>query len=130
MYSEALEEAVERDINYLKKKILPEVESHTHISNKGERFQRDAESLRDRIVNYLINKYKYEKFDSQTKIPKVQLDEAIGSVEGIKDHRSIKNRRNSLVYNGLLKQVDADFQFYNIIVVGENNNKSSRKSIA
>jgi hypothetical protein len=63
-----------------------------------------AAELRDKIVKFVIESGKYK--EPPEILSKTLLQQAIRSVEGIKDPRSVKNRIDWLLSSGVIKPGD------------------------
>jgi hypothetical protein len=86
--------------------------AHTHTHMKDMFFipppplkkGRTAAGFRDQIVKFLIESGKFQ--EPPAKLSKALLQQAIRSVEGIKDKRSVKDRIDWLISNGVIKHED------------------------
>jgi hypothetical protein len=63
--------------------------------------------LKNKIMNYLKNKYRFESFED-VKIAKPMLVEAIIAVEGVSDKRSVSDRIILLKINCIKESEDSD----------------------
>ena len=114
MIREVVENAVLRHIT--------QHDTHAHFHKDSSKMK--ALDLKQKIIDHLISKYRYESLDS-VRIAKRQLMEAIIAVEGCTDSRAINGRINLLKSKSCIKESDNKL----FIFLSDSNNMKKEEGI-